>query len=448
MDTDTLALLRAGKLAGIRRLDLSCGLTEFPPEIFSLADSLEILNLSGNRLAGLPADLHRLHRLQAIFCSDNLFTELPLALGQCLHLDMVGFKANRIEKVDGLALPPRLRWLILTDNCISELPAELGLRPRLQKLMLAGNRLQDLPDSVAACRQLELLRISANEFEQLPEWLGAMPRLAWLAFAGNPVSKGAEAAASTCPIPAVDWRDLGIGLKLGEGASGVIHQANDTSVTPARPVAIKVFKGAITSDGSPANEMAACVKAGIHDGLIGAIGRISNHPTDADGLVMPLIDSAYRVLAGPPSLESCTRDVYPQGTGLTGETAITLARSIASAVAHLHAKGMIHGDLYGHNILHDGTGNALLGDFGAATLTGDPAPVYLQRLESRAFGCLLEELITHSTWLPGLVEQCLQLERMSDACQASDAATRPLFDAMEAELAMLVLETEQPPHKT
>ena len=43
---DTLAQLRAGQLAGIKRLDLSCGLTEFPREIFDLADSLEILNLS------------------------------------------------------------------------------------------------------------------------------------------------------------------------------------------------------------------------------------------------------------------------------------------------------------------------------------------------------------------------------------------------------------------
>lgn len=49
----TLEDLRAGKLAGTRRLDLSAGLTEFPEEIFDLADSLEILNLSGNQLSAL-----------------------------------------------------------------------------------------------------------------------------------------------------------------------------------------------------------------------------------------------------------------------------------------------------------------------------------------------------------------------------------------------------------
>ncbi|ORE25079.1 protein kinase, partial [Pseudomonas aeruginosa] len=37
----TLQQLRSGELAGTARLDLSCGLREFPREIFELADSLE-----------------------------------------------------------------------------------------------------------------------------------------------------------------------------------------------------------------------------------------------------------------------------------------------------------------------------------------------------------------------------------------------------------------------
>jgi Leucine-rich repeat (LRR) protein len=91
-----------------------------------------VLNLSGNALSSLPDDLHRLTRLRVLFCSDNLFTELPACVGQCAALTMIGFKANRIEHVPGAALPPLLRWLILTDNCIGELPTELGERPNLQ----------------------------------------------------------------------------------------------------------------------------------------------------------------------------------------------------------------------------------------------------------------------------------------------------------------------------
>ena len=93
----TLEQLRAGALTGVQRLQMRGGLTEFPREIFDLADSLEILDLSGNALSSLPDDLPRLHKLRIIFCSDNQFSELPAVLGACPALTMVGFKANRIR---------------------------------------------------------------------------------------------------------------------------------------------------------------------------------------------------------------------------------------------------------------------------------------------------------------------------------------------------------------
>jgi Leucine-rich repeat (LRR) protein len=101
--TTTLDQLRAGQLAGTRRLKLTCGLTEFPREIFDLADTLEVLDLSGNALTSLPDDLPRLGQLRILFGSDNPFTELPEVLGQCSQLSMVGFKANRIRRVSGKA---------------------------------------------------------------------------------------------------------------------------------------------------------------------------------------------------------------------------------------------------------------------------------------------------------------------------------------------------------
>ena len=119
----SLEQLRSGELTGITRLDLSADLLEFPREIFDLADSLEVLNLSGNRLSRLPDDLPRLHRLRILFCSENAFTQVPAVLGQSPQLEMVGFKSNAIEHLPAAALPPKLRWLILTDNRLAHLPA-------------------------------------------------------------------------------------------------------------------------------------------------------------------------------------------------------------------------------------------------------------------------------------------------------------------------------------
>jgi hypothetical protein len=409
---NTLELLEAGQLAGATRLDLACGLTEFPQAIFTLADSLEVLNLSGNALTRLPDDLHRLHKLKVLFCSDNPFTELPACIGQCQQLSMVGFKANRIEHVPAQALPPNLRWLILTDNRIERLPEALGDCLQMQKLMLSGNRLRSLPDSLARLENLELLRLSANRLQALPDWLLRLPRLAWLAYAGNPMSEAFTTPHSDGNSGYIAWSDLQLGERLGEGASGVIYRAQLTS---GQAVAVKLYKGAMTSDGSPVNEMNACIAAGEHPQLIEVLGRLSGHPEGAAGLVMTLIDPSFANLAGPPSLASCTRDIYDSNLAIDRDALLRLLQGMASVGAHLHARGINHGDFYAHNVLWRENGECLFGDFGGASFyPGDAGYVSqaLERIEVRAFGLLFEELLTRcnevddSLW--ALQRQCVQ----------------------------------------
>ncbi|MFJ7885417.1 protein kinase [Pseudomonas sp. NPDC096917] len=427
---DTLAKLRAGQLIGHKRLDLSCGLTEFPQEIFQLADTLEILNLSGNALSRLPDDLHRLTHLRILFCSDNQFTELPACLGQCAKLSMIGFKANQIESVPAAALPPLLRWLILTDNRIQQLPEELGQRPLLQKLMLAGNRLQQLPASMANCERLELIRLAANQFTELPEVVLAMPALSWLAYAGNPLREDASALREADNTPDIDWSQLVLEQKLGEGASGIIYQAQwNAPGQPARAVAVKLYKGDITSDGSPLNEMSACIAAGQHPNLISVLGRVAGHPEHQAGLVMELIAPSFMNLAALPSFATCSRDVYTDSTRFTRDSALRIARGIASAAGHLHAQGICHADLYAHNILFNAEGDCLLGDFGAAcfhALNDSPQSRALQRIEVRAFGILLGELLERID--SGLSDQQrASWVDLQQRCTQPDVLARPDF---------------------
>lgn len=416
---ETLEKLRSGELKGTQRLDLACGLTEFPREILELEDTLEILNLTGNRLSELPEDFQRLRKLRILFCSDNEFTHLPAVLGACPELEMIGFKANRIETIHPDAFPERLRWLILTDNRLETLPASIGSRTRLQKLMLAGNRLQTLPDEMAGCVNLELLRLAANRFTEFPEWLFRLPRLAWLALGGNPWEE-------KCDVPSmdkVDWNDVETGELLGEGASGLIHKARWKETD----VALKVFKGGMTSDGLPDSELAACLAAGNHPNLIGSLGRISNHPESRHGLLMPLVDPGFTNLAGPPDFQTCTRDVYPAHVRFDTAGLLRAAREIASVGQHLHERGVMHGDLYAHNILRSGEGSCLLGDFGAASRV--PAGTAVERIEVRAFGILLGELLER---LDGEVPP--DLEKLRDRCVSPAVEDRPNFRKIIAEL--------------
>lgn len=452
----TLKQLQSGALQGITRLDLSCNLTAVPPEVFGLADTLEVLNLSGNQLKHLPFDLHRLHKLKVIFCSDNLFTELPEVLGRCESLQIIGFKANRIVEVSGASLPPALRWLILTDNAICHLPDELGERPALQKLMLAGNQLQGLPDSLANASQLELVRLSANALSHVPAWLSTLPRLSWLALAGNPLGWHRPEPAALAVVP---WAHLKVQGLLGQGASGQIYRAQHAgevhaevgggvqgSTRDSAPEwALKVFKGAMTSDGLPEHELAACLAAGQHAAMCTPSAVVADHPQGAQAFLLPLIPATYINLAGPPSLESCTRDVYPAGLQIPAANVLHMARTLASALAHVHQRGVLHGDVYAHNILwNPATGDALLSDFGAATLLPLDQPAVSQALlalEVRAFGCLLEELLAHAQPLLNLERdraECdhalRKLAALAQRCLLDDLSLRPGMDEVALQM--------------
>jgi serine/threonine protein kinase len=100
------------------------------------------------------------------------------------------------------------------------------------------------------------------------------------------------------------------------------------------------------------------------------------------------------VLASPPSFDTCSRDVYAQDLHLTPQTAQFILSGITQAAEHLHAKGLMHGDLYAHNILW-GADKVVLSDLGGASFLPLDNPNLTQqllKLEARALAVLAEEL--------------------------------------------------------
>jgi len=390
----TLAQLKSGQLAGITRLTLSENLSTFPTEILSLADSLEILDLSNNQLSALPNELKKLTKLKIIFASNNHFETLPESLGKCESLEMVGFKSNKIKHVPAESLPAKLRWLILTDNNIPSLPDNLGERPRLQKLALAGNQLTQLPSNITQLTDLELVRISANQLTECPDQLLALPKLAWLAFSGNPFTRTDIDIQS---VPVVPYSSFALQNVLGQGASGVISKAVWNKPTDDFPdeIAVKVFKGELTSDGYPEDELQACLKVGGHACLVKSLAQVNEQ--DCLALVMQLIPEHYNNLGLPPDFDTCTRDTFKVGFTLSIEQISKIVKQMQSVFAHLHDNQVSHGDLYAHNTLLDHDANIIVGDFGAATMyhmLNEKQQARVQQIERRALNYFIEDLLS------------------------------------------------------
>jgi hypothetical protein len=427
--------VKLAEFAEIKRLNFAGDLKVFPRQAFLVADTLEVLDLSNNHLSTLPEDFGRFTALKVLFLSNNCFTELPKVLADCPNLTMIGFKSNQISNVPEDALPKQTRWLILTDNKITQLPKSMGQLTQLQKCALAGNFIEQLPATMANCTALELLRISANRLISIPQWLFTLPKLSWLAIDGNPAVQGQpDETLNSATVAQASLAQLSLGEELGQGASGVILKADwhATNSGTSQTVAVKLFKGAVTSDGYPKDELACSLKVGLHDNITQVLGHIDEN--DTLGLVMGLIPNSFINLGLPPTLITCTRDTFESDVRFTEVQILKVAKQIAHAMTHLHEKAISHGDLYAHNILIDSSDNVVFGDFGAATNLGALSIVQkmaMERIEVRAFGCLLDDLLSLCS---GASEVFEDLSRLRMLCMQSDCAARPKFSSLLAHL--------------
>ena len=413
---NTLQQLNNNELQGIKHLSISENLTTFPEKIFDLAESLEILDLSNNQLASIP-NLEKLTHLKIAFFSYNLFTEIPSAFKECKNLYMLGLKGNQIELFDEGILPFSVSWLILTDNKLTRLPQSIGDLTKLQKFPLAGNQLTALPDTMQKCKNLELLRLSANNLTHIPDWLLELPKLSWLAFSGNACSLAPEVDLEKASMNKLHLQEL-----LGEGASGMIYKA--FCPTLDKDVALKLFKGAITSDGYAVDEMKVYMSIGKHVNLINVIAKIEED--EKLGLLLDLIPPSYKNLGFPPNFETCTRDTFPQKYAITCETIHEIAKHVLSASIHLHSRNLMHGDLYAHNILINENNHCYLGDFGASSFYEDKN---YERIEVRAYGCLIEDLLGVCSDKGNPTFETLTA--LAQTCMQENVKARPLFSEID-----------------
>jgi len=157
---------------------------------------------------------------------------------------------------------------------------------------------------------------------------------------------------------------------LGRGGMGAVYLAQDAEL--GRRVAIKVV-GPIASDPESSRSLldeARAAAALNHPSIcsVHGVGRIGAEPF----IVME------HIVGRPLS------SLILEGSGLPMETAIHYAMQIADALAHAHARGVVHGDIKSANVMVGADGRAKILDFGLAvrpvktTVPGD-APTTTRR---------------------------------------------------------------------
>jgi hypothetical protein len=170
-------------------------------------------------------------------------------------------------------------------------------------------------------------------------------------------------AAPTLESPAgVNFSRFEIVREIGRGTSATVYLARDRTLDIE--VALKVLHS--RSGGSAAAELdrhffheARTVAALRHPGVV----AIYDVDEAARTLVMEHIPGGTLRdrLRGPPAAASGRR-------GLPAGEVLTLGRRLLSALAYVHERGVVHGDLTPRNVLLRAPGDPVLVDFGIARL--------------------------------------------------------------------------------
>jgi hypothetical protein len=153
----------AGRIQGIRELDLrGLNLKTLPCEI-GFFTGLQCLNLSHNQLNYLPKTIGNLTDLRILDLSYNQLKELPETIGNLRTLRNLSLSINQLRELpETIGNLTNLRILDLCENYLISLPETIGNLKFLMSLFLDGNQLSVLPELVGKLQALNWLSVSIN----------------------------------------------------------------------------------------------------------------------------------------------------------------------------------------------------------------------------------------------------------------------------------------------
>jgi len=429
-----LSRLSKEELSQLETMDLSnCQLTEIPKNI-QFATYLKKLDVGQNSdLTTLPKELKFCRSLDTLFASScPSMKNLPSVLGEMPSITRLGWKSGSLTSLTADHLPPNLLHLILTDNKIDTMDdPEIFFKLRhVKKLMLSHNNIESFGANggVEQMQQLELIRLGGNRLINLPSEIWTLPSLSWMAISGNPMMDN-FAQNETPNLPIVSMNDLtSLDNYLGQGASGKVSlfQWNH------QKVALKLIHG-VTSDGKAEDELSIYNAVGTDSTkhrVVGAIALLNDK--EKKGVVMEPIPSSMIDLADPPTISEITADRWDKWNAemFKSDFVRNALQDAVTALLFLHDFGISHGDFYAHNVKVDPiTGRLYLLDFGASFLKGS-FNVQAERIEVRAFGILVGELMDLLD--PSEKELAKKLEVLRDTCIDKNVGTRPLFKEIKS----------------
>ncbi|XP_037868436.1 protein lap1 [Bombyx mori] len=178
MPFDFLCCVRPGA-EDVIDLDYSHqSLVDFPTEVFVYERTLETLYCQSNRITELPRQLFMCHGLKFLDVSDNEVSAIPAAISSLVNLQHLNISRNTLTSIpETMKALKYLLFLDLSVNPLEKLPDAITNLIALQELYLNDTYLEYLPGNFGRLANLRILELRDNYLMILPKSLSRSTEL-------------------------------------------------------------------------------------------------------------------------------------------------------------------------------------------------------------------------------------------------------------------------------
>nr|CAH0102086.1 unnamed protein product [Daphnia galeata] len=160
-------------------------LSELPPELLQIAQTLRTLDLSGNKIEQLPSKISSFNMLKHLTLNKNRLGIIPSELGQLTKLETLILSSNRLTSIPAtLSKLRNLKLVNLSDNRLTTFPLEFCDMKHLDVLDLSMNKMTEVPTGVGKLQVVEL-NLNQNQIQLLSDELAECQRLKTLRLEEN-----------------------------------------------------------------------------------------------------------------------------------------------------------------------------------------------------------------------------------------------------------------------